>query len=575
MKFKILGPQKLFMWWLLLLLPPPHHVYAAADESTPSSTTTNSFCLSVGIQDFYSFPHNSPHKSSNAAAAAAACTTTASSPPSSSSGVLSIEQLTGQKLKIGVPIKHGFKEFMNVESNPPKGFPIEVFNEVIKTLPYQISYEFIEFKSDADNPEYYDELLSQVYYKEFHAVVGDTAITANRSDFVDFTYEFMEAGVSLLVPTEDDDTMTPWWFLKPLTTDLWVTTLIFAVLKGILVWIFERDNNSDFQGPQLVGKILSFSVSTFVFASTAQLKSNYSRFIENLWTFLVFVLVTGYTANLTSMLTVEKLQPTVRDMQSLLKNGDNVGYQTGSFVYGRLKNLGFQESKLKNYSTVEQYAEALELGSHRGGVSAIIDEIPYLKVFPRGSPIVPDISRAVLNFTQGDKMLEIEKKWFGDQTKCADEAHATSLRLPLYSLRSIFIITAAAAAVLLLIYLVKLFYRRKHDEALRQILVGNGLWMKFLAMGQNLHRVVTSSLRRFSGFPSILESSTEFSVINGANQQAAQDCNTDDIESSRTGNIIHHHSLDMSNYKFSPTEIRVKRNYSLQYRPSKADTFHL
>ncbi|KAL6001837.1 hypothetical protein ACLOJK_040401 [Asimina triloba] len=211
----------------------------------------------------------------------------------------------GQKIKIGVPIKHGFKGFMNVESIPPEGFPIEVFNE--------ISYEFIEFKGDRDNPEYYDELISQVYYKEFHAVVGDTAITANRSDFVDFTYEFMEAGVSLLVPIEDDDTMSPWWFLKPLTTDLWVTTLIFAVLKGILVWIFERDNNPDFQGPQLVGKIHPFSGSTFVFSS--------------------------------------------------------------SFI---------------------------------------------------------------------------------------------------------FIITAAGAGVLLLVYLVKLFYRRKHDEALRQILVGNGLWMKFL-----------------------------------------------------------------------------------------------
>lgn len=38
------------------------------------------------------------------------------------------------------------------------------------------------------------------------------------------------------------------------------------------------------------------------------------------------------------------------------------------------------------------------------------------QAFPKGSPLVPDISRAILNITGGDEINRIEKKWIGDQS---------------------------------------------------------------------------------------------------------------------------------------------------------------
>lgn len=43
--------------------------------------------------------------------------------------------------------------------------------------------------------------------------------------------------------------------------------------------------------------------------------------------------------------------------------------------------LGFNQRRLINYTTTEQYAEALKKGSAYGGVTAIFDEIPYIKLF--------------------------------------------------------------------------------------------------------------------------------------------------------------------------------------------------
>ena len=109
--------------------------------------------------------------------------------------------------------------------------------------------------------------------------------------------------------------------------------------------------------------------------------SNLSRFVLIVWVFVVLVLTSSYTASLTSRLTVQKLKPTVTDITDLIKSEHCVGYQKGSFVAEFLMNIGFNPTNLKNYSTLEEFDDALSRGSRNGGVDAIIDEIPYARLF--------------------------------------------------------------------------------------------------------------------------------------------------------------------------------------------------
>lgn len=109
--------------------------------------------------------------------------------------------------------------------------------------------------------------------------------------------------------------------------------------------------------------------------------SNLSKFLMVIWVFAVLILTSSYTASLTSMLTVQKLRPAVTDVKDLIDNGDYVGYQEGSFVHGELLQMNFDPSRLRSYSTPAEYADALSKGSGGGGVAAVFDEVPYLKVF--------------------------------------------------------------------------------------------------------------------------------------------------------------------------------------------------
>jgi hypothetical protein len=115
--------------------------------------------------------------------------------------------------------------------------------------------------------------------------------------------------------------------------------------------------------------------------SEEKLESNLSRLVVIVWVFVVLILTSSYTASLTSMLTFQQFQPTVTSVQDLLRNGHFVGYQRGSTVKYWLEEMGFHKKNLLGYGTVEEYAEALQMGSENGGVSAIFDENPYLKIF--------------------------------------------------------------------------------------------------------------------------------------------------------------------------------------------------
>ncbi|KAM3375172.1 hypothetical protein P3S68_013886 [Capsicum galapagoense] len=297
----------------------------------------------------------------------------------------------------------------------------DAFKEVIQSLPYAVPYEFIPFTNGLNLPVY-DDVLHGITSLDYDAVVGDVTILARRSKYVDFTLPFTESGISAVVPVRDDEKRNAWIFLKPLKSELWITTGTFFVFIGFVVWVLEHRVNNEFRGPKhkQVGMIFWFSFSTLVFAHSAKITSNLTRFVLIVWVFVVLVLTSSYTASLTSMLTVQQLQPTITDLNDLIKNGEYVGYPEGSFVKDVfVKHMKFGKSKFRSYSTLEGFNDALSRGSKNGGVGAIVDELPYLKTlsqqvlwevyyvwpdiqgcwlwaFPKGSPLVPDVSRAVL-----------------------------------------------------------------------------------------------------------------------------------------------------------------------------------
>ncbi|KAF9662007.1 hypothetical protein SADUNF_Sadunf18G0008400 [Salix dunnii] len=391
-----------------------------------------------------------------------------------------------KRLRIGVPVKSS-TQFVDVIYNPSSntstvtGFCIDVFETAVKSLPYDLPYEYVPFANPNGEPAgTYNDLVYQV------------------SLFVDYTLPYIESSVSVVVPTEGHNIESAWFFLKPLTWDLWVSTLIFFVFIGFVVWVLEHRINGDFRGPasNQAGTIFWFSFSTMVFSQRERVVSNLSRVVVIIWCFAVLILTHSYTASLSSLLTIQQLK--VADVNELIKKGKNVGYQS-DFILRTLLDLGFDRSKLMVYSSPKECHELLSKGSGNGGIAAAFEEEPYMKVFlskhcpkytiidalfktggfgfvfPKGSPLVPDISLAILNMIEGDQMKEFHDKWFGKQTSCPNSGTSNSLSMKTFW--GLFLISGIAALLAPIIFIV-MFVHQEWRVVLRPSDSTTSIWSK-------------------------------------------------------------------------------------------------
>lgn len=109
-----------------------------------------------------------------------------------------------------------------------------------------------------------------------------------------------------------------------------------------------------------------------------RLHSNLSRMTMAVWLFVALVITQSFTANLTSLLTVQRLDPIEVDIETLKKSGAKVGCDANSFVVNYLEvALGFDPNNIKKMYTEDDYPQALI----KGEIAVAFLEVPYVKMY--------------------------------------------------------------------------------------------------------------------------------------------------------------------------------------------------
>jgi glutamate receptor, ionotropic, plant len=88
--------------------------------------------------------------------------------------------------------------------------------------------------------------------------------------------------------------------------------------------------------------------------------------------------------------------------------------------------------------------------------------ILFTQALTKGNPLLGDISRAMLNVTGGDAMIQLEKKWIGFQNDCQNVGPVTgSGSLTFANFKGLFILTGAASTSSVLMALIIYIYKKK------------------------------------------------------------------------------------------------------------------
>ncbi|KAF2310246.1 hypothetical protein GH714_007398 [Hevea brasiliensis] len=353
----------------------------------------------------------------------------------------------GKQLRIGVPIRVSFKEFVSQVRGTDmfKGFAIDVFTAAVSLLPYAVPYQFIPFGNGKENPSY-TELVNLITTGFFDAVVGDIAIVTNRTKIIDFTQPYVASGLVVVAPFRKLNSGA-WAFLRPFSPLMWIVTGCSSLL--LAQW---------------------FSLSTLFFAHRENTVSTLGRFVLIIWLFVVLIINSSYTASLTSILTVQQLFSPINGIESLKESDEPIGYQVGSFAeYYLSQELGISKSRLVPLGSPEAYARALQLGPTKdGGVAAVVDELPYVDIFlstqctfrivgiSTGLPLAVDMSTAILALSENGDLQRIHDKWLMHSSCSSDRTEIESDRLELKSFWGLFVICGLACFFALFIYFLQI-----------------------------------------------------------------------------------------------------------------------
>ncbi|XP_014500728.1 glutamate receptor 2.8-like [Vigna radiata var. radiata] len=391
-------------------------------------------------------------------------------------------------LRIGVPVIDPLKQSVTVIQDQTdntttfQGFTIDIFRATMDLLPYHLPYKLYPFNGT------YDNLVKQVYLKNFDAVI-DVSIISYRYQYAEFTQPYTDPGVLMVVPVKSKVDHRGWLFMKPFTKTMWVLILAMVIYNGFILWMLERRHSPEIRGSMLnqTGTMAWLALTPLIKLDGDKLHSNLSKMVMVVWLFVALIITQTYTANLASMLTAERLEPTVDNIDRLRNSYIKVGYSSGSFLKHYIeKVLQFHPENMRNYGELEEFAEAFR----RKEIGVAFLEVPAAKIFlakyckefiqagplykvggfgfafPRGSPLIPDVNKALLDLVETGKVSELENKMLASE-KCEDtEVNGETASLSPNSFWVLFILTGGTSTFSILVYVFRMNYANSEEKTI-------------------------------------------------------------------------------------------------------------
>lgn len=305
------------------------------------------------------------------------------------------------------------------------GISIELWQRIAERNGYR--YELL--------PMPFDRLLPALEDGQLDAVVGALTMTAERETLIDFTHPFYRTGLAIGLPAQ---TSGGWSALRALFSWQFLSMVIglaaLLLLVGAALWLFERRRNSEQFGESSVRGLgngfwwAAVTMTTVGYGDKAPVTLG-GRLIAIIWMFAALVMVSTFTAAVTTTLTLGNLQGGLQGPEDLRRA--HVATVVGTVSEAYLDN---QRIRASRYPDLRQAMLAVQSGEaeavvydlpilqyrngelDKGGLRLLpgtFDNQSYAFAVPRQSPLREPISQAVLQITGDNSWQQILQRYLG------------------------------------------------------------------------------------------------------------------------------------------------------------------
>lgn len=331
---------------------------------------------------------------------------------------------SGKTLIIGTKDAPPFS--MKTEDGKWTGISIELWRQIAQDL--NLSYEYRE--TDIQG------LIEGVRDGSLDAAVAAMTITPDREQVLDFTHPLHSTGLTIAVKSK---TGNPWisvlkGFISSAFLKVLATLALVLLGVGMLAWWFERKKNPQHFGEGPAKGIWSgfwwsaVTMTTVGYGDKAPV-TFWGRVVALIWMFAAIIIISSFTASITSSLTVTQLESPIQGPADLPYVRVGTIANTTSAAYLQKSRISF-----KRYNTPGEGLRAIK----EGEIDAFVYDAPILRylinqeykgilevlpriflrqdygfALPSGSPLRESINRILLHKIQEDSWQDTLSKYLG------------------------------------------------------------------------------------------------------------------------------------------------------------------
>ncbi|XP_034731736.1 probable glutamate receptor [Etheostoma cragini] len=380
-----------------------------------------------------------------------------------------------------------------------EGYCIDLISELSKKLGFTYKLHLVkDSRYGAKDPSgIWNGMIGEITRGEADLAVAPLTLTAIREQSVDMTTPFMHTGIGFMLRRDLVSEESGFSLLSPFSTDMWVGVLIAFLLTGLCIFLVGRISPSEWAEPDTEEHSFTLLHSFWYITGALTLqgagphpRAPSGRLVSAIWWLFAVLLLACYFGNFTSVMHSNK-HVSIKTFEDLA-NQDVIDYGTleagSTMQFFKNSNNPVYRRIYENMERKKSYVSNMEEGFRRAqegnfayiGEAVSLDLVVarYCKLYrsqeviamrgytiaaPLGSPLVKNLSIAILQLSESGELTYLRDKWWASSCVGAYRAQTSDALHP-RDLLGLFLLLGLGLGVGLLLALLELV-SRAHNQA--------------------------------------------------------------------------------------------------------------
>ncbi|XP_033928170.1 glutamate receptor ionotropic, kainate 5 [Melopsittacus undulatus] len=400
-----------------------------------------------------------------------------------------------------------------------EGFCVDMLQELAGLLKFRFHIKLVEdglYGAPEPNGSW-TGMVGELINRKADLAVAAFTITAEREKVIDFSKPFMTLGISILYRVHMGRKPGYFSFLDPFSPAVWFFMLLAYLAVSCVLFLAARLSPYEWYNPHpclrerrnllenqyTLGNSLWFPVGGFMQQGSEVLPRALStRCVSGVWWAFTLIIISSYTANLAAFLTVQRMEAPVESADEL---ADQTNIEYGTIHAGSTMTF-FQNSRYQTYQRMWNYMQSKQpsvfVKSTEEGIARVLnskyafllestmneyhrrhncnltqiggllDTKGYGIGMPLGSPFRDEITLAILQLQENNRLEILKRKWW-EGGHCPKEEDHRAKGLGMENIGGIFVVLVCGLIVAIFVAVVEFVWSTRRSAESEEISLCN------------------------------------------------------------------------------------------------------